>query len=233
MVVVVISQGASLVTALVGAVMLRLSVTSAYLSYVKPGMRIPLILSGLVLLGLGIPGIYRATKGSHTPRMAYALMAPVIALLVVAPGPLGGYAADRQTTKPPPASAAGASSTSGKLTLPAIPAGDPAIMPVVEFAVRATYDEGRSLAGRTAKITGFVTTDAKGWYVARMSLQCCAADASAAKVRIVGAPAPKKGAWVTVTGTWVDPGGAFPRKELPGMAAMSVTPIAPPENPYE
>ena len=230
MVVAVISQGASLVTALVGAVILKLSVTGDYDNYVKPNMRIPLILSAVVLLGLGIPGVYRAVRGKgHTPGVSYVLLAPVIALLVVAPPALGAYSADRVSAAP-----AQRPADDGKIVLPKLPAGDVVPVTLNDYTVRATYDEGRSLADRKVEIVGFVMSDAEGWYVARLKLNCCAADASAAKVRVAGATqAPPKNTWVKVVGTWSDPGGAYPRAGVPTVTAASVTKVPEPDQPYE
>ena len=229
MVVAVISQGASLVTALVGAVIFKLSVTGDYDNYVKANMRIPLILSALVLLGLGIPGVYRAVKGKgHTPGVSYVLLAPVVALLVVAPGPLSAFSADRVAAAPAPQAAG-----NGKIVLPKLPAGAVVPLNLTEYQDRARY-EGRSLEGRKVELLGFVMKDDKGWYVARLRLNCCAADASGTKVRVEGSTAaPATESWVKVVGTWKDPGGAYPRQGVSVVTAESVTTVPTPDVPYE
>ncbi|MER6688603.1 TIGR03943 family putative permease subunit [Streptomyces minutiscleroticus] len=59
------------------------------------------------------------------------------------------------------------------------------------------------MAGRTLRLTGFVTrSDGGTWHVARLLVSCCAADARALKVEVRGAGAPAADTWVTVTGTW-------------------------------
>ncbi|WP_153464012.1 TIGR03943 family putative permease subunit [Streptomyces kaniharaensis] len=63
----------SLLVALVGAALLRITVGSdVFLQYVKEGLRIPLIASGIVLLGLGIAGVVRrVTAHRQEPVMQF------------------------------------------------------------------------------------------------------------------------------------------------------------------
>ncbi|MGW2251741.1 TIGR03943 family putative permease subunit [Kitasatospora sp. NPDC001660] len=63
----------SLLVALVGAALLRITVGSdVFLQYVKEGLRLPLIASGLVLVGLGIAGVVRQlTERRRKPVMRF------------------------------------------------------------------------------------------------------------------------------------------------------------------
>ncbi|MER7756086.1 TIGR03943 family protein [Kitasatospora sp. NPDC097643] len=63
----------SLLVALVGAALLRITVGSdVFLQYVKEGLRLPLIASGLVLVGLGIAGVVgRLTEKRREPVMRF------------------------------------------------------------------------------------------------------------------------------------------------------------------
>lgn len=104
-----------------------------------------------------------------------------------------------------------------------------------EFSSRAIYDTGRSLKGRTVRMTGFVTHGDDGtWYVTRLLVSCCAADATTSKAEIRGADALPADTWVTVTGTWHPKGklgtdGAWP----PVLDAVSVQQMKQPADPYE
>uniref|UniRef100_UPI00403FEFA3 TIGR03943 family putative permease subunit n=1 Tax=Streptomyces sp. SS7 TaxID=3108485 RepID=UPI00403FEFA3 len=117
----------------------------------------------------------------------------------------------------------------------ALPAGDPVYLTVAAFTSRAPYDSGRSLKGRTVRLTGFATHgDVGAWYVTRLLVSCCAADATTTKVRILGADRPATDTWVTVTGTWQPKGGlgssaAWP----PVLDAKTVRQVEAPSDPYE
>lgn len=86
-------------------------------------------------------------------------------------------------------------------------------------------------------MTGFVTHGDDGtWYLTRLFITCCAADATTSKVEVRGAVdgAPPVDTWVTVTGTWHPKGrlgtdSAWP----PVLDASAVRRVAQPADPYE
>ncbi|MGN9755768.1 TIGR03943 family putative permease subunit [Streptomyces sp. SD31] len=163
---------------------------------------------------------------SHSPRIAWLLTLPALALLLFPPPALGSYSAEREAAQ---------RVAQGVGAFPALVAGNPVELTVAEFSSRAIYDSGRSLAGRTVRLTGFVTRDDDGtWYVTRLFVACCAADATTGKVEIRVADAPPVDAWVTVTGIW-HPKGALGTEAAwpPVLDAASVRRIAQPANPYE
>ncbi|MFI7129701.1 TIGR03943 family putative permease subunit [Nonomuraea sp. NPDC050153] len=162
--------------------------------------------------------------------VAWLLMAPAAAIFLIAPPALGSYAvrqAEQVSHLPPPA-------VVDAFTTP-LKSGGVNVLSMGEFAGRA-WDDPRSLAGRTVRLTGFVVPSAREneWYLARMRINCCAADALTMKVAVKGAPAPKTDTWVRVTGTWIPP---KERREdtyvLPEMAASRVDPMTSPAEPYE
>ncbi|MFD5078826.1 TIGR03943 family putative permease subunit [Streptomyces sp. NPDC058371] len=163
---------------------------------------------------------------SRTPRIAWLLAVPASALLVFPPPALGSYSADREAAQ---------RAAQGIGTFPALPAGNPVDLTLGEFTSRAIYDKGRSLTGRTVRMTGFVTRGANGtWYLARLRITCCAADASTYKIRILDADAPAADTWITLTGTWHPKGTlgsttAWP----PVLEARTLKQTPEPENPYE
>ncbi|MFH8487825.1 TIGR03943 family putative permease subunit [Streptomyces longisporoflavus] len=225
--------------------------TDLYLRYVQAGLRPYLILSGAMLGSLGLVRGALAVRAARTgapgaeeygrpaedgpdhghshaggPRVAWLLALPAVALLCFPPPALGSYSAAREEARR-------AEEYVG--TFPALPADDPLELSLAEFGSRAAYDSGYSLRERTVRLTGFVTTgDGGTWYVTRLRVACCAADATAVKAEVRGAEAPETDAWVTVTGTW------HPRGKLgsaaawpPVLDAVTVRAITEPSDPYE
>ncbi|WP_328753326.1 TIGR03943 family protein [Streptomyces sp. NBC_00285] len=244
--------GPCLLLVLVGAAVLRISLLSdLYLRYVQGALRPYLVMSGvlLVLLGTAMAAVRRTGRefpedeheheeghdeqhehghSAAGPRIAWLLTLPALALLLFPPPALGSYSAGREAAQ---------RAAQGVGTFPALPAGDPVELTVGEFGSRAVYDSGRSLKGRTVRMTGFVTHgDGGTWYVTRLVVTCCAADATTAEAEIRGAVdgAPPVDTWVTVTGTWHPEGklgtdAAWP----PVVDAIAVRQVKEPADPYE
>ncbi|NEC84700.1 TIGR03943 family protein [Streptomyces sp. SID12501] len=258
--------GPAVLLLLTGGAVLRIALFSElYLRYVQEGLRPYLVVSGVVLVLLGVVAAVARGRGEtddheydgddhdggyhdgddydggddghghshghghghgHGPRVAWLLTLPALALLLFPPPALGSYSADREAAQ---------RAAQGVGTFPALAAGNPLELTVGEFSSRAIFDSGRSLKGRTVRLTGFVTHGDDGaWYVTRLLVSCCAADASTSKVEIRDADAPVTDTWITVTGTWVPKGklgsdAAWP----PVLDARSVKKVAEPSNPYE
>lgn len=230
---------------LVGALMLRLAISGAYAKYVRAGMGWLLLVAGVLLVGLGLFGVVRALgrRGrqehdhahgaeqghghghdhAHGDRIGWLLLAPVLALLLVTPPSLGSYGVGRS---------AGVSVTSGGRTFAALPAGRTAPMTLLEFDQRAADHAGASFGTTPVRLTGFVTPSpgAPGFELARYQIACCAADAVASVVRVIGSSgaAPVRDQWITVTGTFERTSGGVPE-----LRATTLTEIKPPADPYE
>lgn len=216
---------------LVGAAVLRVSLSDLYLRYVRAGLRPLLLLAGVVIIVAAIATVWygrkRPDERHHQPRVSWLLLLPVFALILVVPPALGSYAADRAgTALQPPAGFA------------ALPAGDPLRLTVPDYAARAVYDHGRSLDGRRIELTGFVTAGQHGVpYLTRMVLNCCAADAQPIKIGLAGqVPVQlRPDTWLDIIGTYVSRqakddinGGPIPFIEV-----LSATPVPAPREQYE
>jgi uncharacterized repeat protein (TIGR03943 family) len=117
---------------------------------------------------------------------------------------------------------------------PPLPPGDPAQVTVAEYVGRAVWDDGLTLEGRTVEMTGFVTPDpAGGWWISRMAVACCAADAIASKVKVLNAPDLPADTWVTITGRWVPGGGTKSDTAIPLLEVIDLVEVPQPKNPYE
>jgi uncharacterized repeat protein (TIGR03943 family) len=237
---------------LVGIVTLRVSWGTTYLNYVKEGMRPWLLLSGAVLLVLGLLAVIDAVRGrgdeddpqdsegesegepgdGHVhahggPRTAWLLLLPVFTLFVVAPPALGAYSASRDVTN----------SVAAPQLLPPLPPGDPVPMYLSDYVTRAVWEKGVSLEGRTVTVTGFVLPTQQGWQLARLQILCCAADAFTSKAQPTNLPAafarPPADTWVTVTGHWVPGGGTESGTAIPLLEVDSIVEIEQPVNPYD
>ncbi|WP_239117138.1 TIGR03943 family putative permease subunit [Planotetraspora phitsanulokensis] len=175
-------------------------------------------------------GHHHGHDHSRVSRAAWLLCLPVFAIFLISPPPLGAFAArSEDAPSPPPAHAADA-------YVP-LPADKATSMELGEFIGRAWGDANRSLADKKVTLTGFVVRSSKKdrWYVTRMQMSCCAADAIALKVAVFDAERPPDDTWVEVTGTWIAPktdkipNGTVP----PQLAATDVTEIPQPFEPYE
>ena len=230
-------QGALLLA--VGGVAVRLGLTGAALAYVKPAQQPLLVAAGAVLVALGAVAVRDAVRPAreggddphddHAPGVAWTLVLVVLAVLLVAPPPLGAFAAGRQL--------GGASPVRSTQTryppLPA-PVGGAVELPLLEFVIRALYDEERSLEGRRVRLTGFVTPSPArdGYLLTRFVVSCCAADGTPVTVQVHG-DRPRPGdTWLTVEGVWRPDPTAEPT-DAPILDAYAVEEIPQPDRPYE
>jgi len=238
----------AIVLILIGGAILRISLSDAYLNYVKDNMRIWLILSGATLAVLGVLALIDVLRkgreadeetphdephehddghghGHGGPRSAWLLLLPVLAIFLIAPPPLGAYAAARDTTNGVQPREAHA---------PPLPPGDPVDITLSDYVGRAVWDDGITLEGRNVEMTGFVTPNGEGgWWLTRLAISCCAADAITFKVQPLDVDDLPANTWVTVTGHWVPGGGTKTDKAVPFLQVDTLEQVAQPENPYE
>lgn len=227
----------SLLLTLVGGALVRLAVGDTFLRYVREWMRPTLLAAGTVLVVVGLLSLWRERRSrsdepdgeehGHGPWVAWLLVLPVLAVFLVAPPALGSYTAARTTaTVAEPADS----------EFDPLPAGDPVTVSLTDYAVRTIWDRGHSLIGRQLRLVGFVTPRrAGGFFVTRIAITCCAADARPVRITVQGAPGTfPADTWVAVTGTYggLDP-AAGPNEQVPVIRAASVEPVRPPAEPYE
>jgi uncharacterized repeat protein (TIGR03943 family) len=186
---------------------------------------------------IGVVGVVRALRSSRTGdapeshdghehgeslHVGWLLLAPVIALLLVTPPALRSFGIDH---------GARVNVGSGRRTFDPLPSNKTVPMSLIEFDQRAADDAGASFGSAQVQLTGFVarTKDRGGFLLARYQIACCAADAAAAVVRIVGVTGepPARDSWVTVTGTFKAAG------DVPELLVSSLNEVAEPADPYE
>ena len=210
----------AVVMLLFGATVVKASVTDLYLRYVRHGLRPLLIVGGLLLIVGAImtlwydlrtmsrPTMSDAVHDGHAhrePRVAWLLTLPVLALLLVAPPALGSYTAAQV------GSVLTARNSSSDYA--ALPPGDPARISLLDYASRALFDQGRSLASRNLELSGFVVAGPDGQpMLARIVVSCCAADGRPIKVGLSGnvPTGVAANAWIRVVGTYTTTTGKDP-----------------------
>lgn len=217
----------TLVLAAIAGVSLRIGVTNEYANYVNEWMRWPLIVSGVLLIALAVVATVRGIADAEHPTgpVAWLLVLPVVVGFVVQPPALGAYVADRRVNQ------VDQSRFDEPARIGLDKTGEHAVR-VADFVAQAAYDDGALLQDVTVRLTGFVSSDDDGWYVTRLSIACCAADAAAFRVRVEGVDAPPVEQWVEVVGTLVE-GSGTEVGDTPVLAAEDLSYIDQPKRPYE
>jgi uncharacterized repeat protein (TIGR03943 family) len=236
--VVAVTKAGGAISLLVGVVLLRLSLTGDYQRYVRVGMGPWLILAAVAVTALGLVTLVLALRRhpavdahdlahghdhGEATGVGWLLLAPIAALLLVAPPTLGSYGVDR---------AAHVDVRSGRAVFtPLARHAQPVPMGLLEFGQRAFEHGGASFNGAAVQLTGFVAgAESEGFRLARYQIACCAADATPVVVKVVGTEGdpPQRDQWVTVTGTFRPANG-----DLPELTATTINEIDAPEDPYE
>ncbi len=248
-------EAQGLLVTLLGSAVLRVSLTDVYLRYVKAGLRPYLLIAAVLLIAVGVVSLWRdtiarrpsseargtagrtrAAGGEHEhdhaehdhargPAVAWLLALPILAIFGVAPPALGAYSAGRSNAvigKP-------------ETGFAPLPAGDPVETTLSDYAGRAVWDKGRSMAGRSMRLRGFVTTRREGgYYLTRMTIACCAADSRPVKVAVSGASgAFPADSWIEVTGRYTPGLDGGVGERIPRILVTGVREITPPREPYE
>ncbi|WP_432992432.1 TIGR03943 family putative permease subunit [Dactylosporangium sp. CA-233914] len=230
----------SVVLLLIGGALVRTASTGTYVRYVKPGLRWYLVAAGAVLVVVALvnlAALLLRRSAEHAEHHDHAhgrfepswlVVAPVFALLLVAPPALGSYAASRGGS---------ALEAAAGSDFPPLPAGDPVRVSLLEYASRAVFDQGRSLRGRDVTLSGFIVADGDRRYLTRMIITCCAADARPVKVGLAGDVPPGTAAdsWLEVTGTYTDRTDPDPvdGQPIPYVTVTAAHAIPAPKQPYE
>lgn len=232
-----------LLLAFLGAVLLRLALSDAYLRYVTSWMKWPIAASGVLLLALAVGpvlGLGRDQDDEHdghdghghgVPLVTWLLLLPGLVSFVFSPPQLGSYLAERRSGEGVVVAEPDDLST--------LDAAQVIPVRVTEFIWRA-QNGGDTLEGQPVRLTGFVSYDDQDhWFVTRMVIGCCAADAIAYRVQVdpadptstAGDPPPRD-EWVEVTGTYV-PGTGVSTASDPVVTASTVAQVDVPKQTYE
>ncbi|QWC86635.1 TIGR03943 family protein [Nocardioidaceae bacterium] len=226
-----------LLIAMLGAVLVRISLTGEYLRFVTDWMRWPLLITGVLLLVMAAGPILRPERhegdggeehdhAHPVPLVTWLLALPVIVLFVVPPPALGAFVAERRASDATP--------VLQPAPLSALPEDQVSRMSLGEFLYRASRGQGGSLEGVDVRLTGFVSYGEGGeWYLTRLTIGCCAADAAPYRVRVEGSAAPPRDQWVTATGRLVPGTGSRSSTTPASLEISGLREIPEPASPYE
>lgn len=196
---------------------------------------------------------------AHTrSRAPWLILAPVLLLLIVSPTALGADAVSRNAGSQAvagldaaPAAATvyegyapndgsgSAKDSSGRRTLPfgPLPSGTDPVVLLKEFVLRALYDADNSVTRTPVTLVGFIAPAGdgftSGYTLARLSINCCAADANPVRVHIEGDPPFPENTWVAVVATAVEGTGGTDNDYVPTARITSIGPVQQPPDPYE
>jgi uncharacterized repeat protein (TIGR03943 family) len=238
-------QAQAVVLMLLGGALVKVSVTGTSLRYVKDGVRPLLVVAGVLLIATAVATLWHALRtasaaaaepddghhhAQHGPHVGWLLVLPLLGLLLVAPPALGSYAAGQ-------AGSMLAAQNAGS-DYPALPAGDPVPLHLLDYASRAVFDDGKSLTGHNLELTGFITPGAdKQPVLARIIMTCCAADGRPVKVGLAGNIPTGVAAdtWVRVVGRYSSKTVKDRRNDavIPYLTVSSWQEIPEPGQPYE
>lgn len=217
--------------AFLGTVLLRLTIGDMYLRYVTTWMKWPILGCGLALVAVGLSQAFsefardsREHHGHGVPSATWLLVLPGLVAFTITPPALGAFTAERQSNAVAPRS-------SDSILVP-LSAKEAASLKIRDFVWRAATQDGASLKGREVTLTGFVTRAGDDWFVTRLTIGCCAADALAWRARVDGAKSPPRDQWIAVTGSHVEGTGAG-YDDAPAIAAAKVVEVEKPREPYE
>ncbi|WP_158840711.1 TIGR03943 family putative permease subunit [Saccharothrix deserti] len=232
---------------LLGGALLKLALTGTYLRYVKESLQPWLVVTGATMVVLALVSIVRDIRGGQgdpngvehsaiehaghehgTSRSPWMLLLPVLAVFLISPPALGADTVNRSDRN----AAQEANASNG---FAALPSDEVVPLSIGEFVTRTAWDDSGSLNDRTVKLTGFVVRKDGDVFVARLTISCCAADASPVKAKMVGQnfDALPTDQWIEATGRVV-PGSATKETAfVPTFTVSQVVPIVTPEDTYE
>jgi uncharacterized repeat protein (TIGR03943 family) len=209
---------------LFGGALIRLAVSDLLLRYVRAVARPWVLLAGVAMVVLAIAQlVYARRQQNAATSTGWLLLAPVVAIVVIAPPALGSFSASRAPV--------GLNDQAHK-DFPALTGPSPHTLKMLDFTTRVLWDAGRTVTGQEVQLTGFVLKQRPdGFVLARLVITCCAADARPVEVYVRTDQHPPPDQWVNVTGTYAgnDPVDAT----FPLLTATAIVPVEQPTNPYD
>lgn len=254
------SMAQSLLLVLIGGILIVLYTSGRYLWYIKSSSGLLLVAGGGVLTIIGAIGVVltarqraRQLRAAHegipvvaTPpaddghgersAIGWLLLIPIL-VLVIAPPALGADSVARTSTVATVAQQPSVSESSET----AAASVDGTRMTMIGFIRHTVYDSDKSVRQDRVTVTGFIAPAGPdfphGYFIARLLITCCAADAQSVRIFVPG-PAPyPPDTWVDAVVT-AEPGTAAANAKdglgyTPVAAVHAITSTGQPVDPYE
>lgn len=123
------------------------------------------------------------------------------------------------------------------MAFPNLPSGKNPVLTLKDFVLRALYDGDDSVSDSNITVTGFIAPAGdgytNGYSLARLTISCCAADASPLRVHVDGAPKFPTDTWVTAVVS-AQPGTADQDNNyVPTVDLTAISRVRQPADPYE
>ncbi|WP_353651019.1 TIGR03943 family protein [Nakamurella sp. A5-74] len=193
-------------------------------------------------------------------RAAWMILAPILMLVVVSPAALGADAVARSAgaqglvgQAPTPikktaadgyapndgSGSAGSGSSVGRRTIPfdPLPAGPNPVIGVKDLVMRALYDGTNSVATTPVTVVGFISPAGDGYTagytIARMAINCCAADANPTRIHVDGSAPFPVNSWVAAVVTAQEGTATEANNYVPVVEVRSIEQVQQPTDPYE
>ncbi|MET3807568.1 uncharacterized membrane protein YcgQ (UPF0703/DUF1980 family) [Nakamurella sp. UYEF19] len=123
------------------------------------------------------------------------------------------------------------------MSFPALPAGKDPALTLKEFIMRALYDGGDSVSDNNITVVGFIAAPGDGYTggysLARMTISCCAADASPMRVHVDSAAKYPVNTWVSAVISAQTGTASADNDYVPTVDLVSISTITQPSDPYE
>jgi uncharacterized repeat protein (TIGR03943 family) len=123
------------------------------------------------------------------------------------------------------------------MQFPDLPVGKDPVLTLKDFVMRALYDADDSVSDNDVTVVGFIAPAgdgyADGYSLARLTISCCAADASPMRIHLTGTAKYPVNTWVTAVVSARTGTASSDNDYVPTADVTSMSPIAQPADPYE
>ena len=123
------------------------------------------------------------------------------------------------------------------MQFPDLPSGKDPQLTLKDFVMRALYDRDDSASDNDITVIGFIAPAAdgytSGYSLARMTISCCAADATPMQIHLTGTAKYPVNTWVTAVVSAQKGTASEANDYVPTADLTSISPIKQPSDPYE